>query len=94
MAEKKTVGRPPKYKCKEEMQEKIDAYFKSCEGKILQDENGKYLLDKYGQPIKVEERPPTITGLALALGFSCRSDLLYYQGKKILLHDNARKVPS
>ena len=34
MATKKAVGRPPKYKCKEEIEEKIDAYFKKCEGEI------------------------------------------------------------
>ena len=37
MATKKAVGRPPKYKCKEEIEEKIDAYFKECEGEILRD---------------------------------------------------------
>ncbi len=29
MATKKAVGRPPKYKCKEEIEEKIDAYSKN-----------------------------------------------------------------
>ena len=30
MATKKAVGRPPKYKSKEEIEEKIEEYFKEC----------------------------------------------------------------
>lgn len=82
MADKKTVGRPPKYKNKEEIQERIDAYFASCEGKVLKDEAGKPVMDKYGQPIIVGSKPPTITGLALALGFASRQALLNYEGRK------------
>lgn len=44
MAAGKTVGRPPKYKSKEEIEEKIDAYFKECEGEILKDDEGKPVL--------------------------------------------------
>ena len=43
MATKKTVGRPPKYKTKEEIEEKIEAYFKKCEGEILKDNNGEHM---------------------------------------------------
>ena len=82
MADKKTVGRPPKYKTVAEMQDKIDAYFKECEGKLLTDENGNYVFDKFGKPILVGVRPPTVTGLALALGFTSRQALLNYQAKK------------
>lgn len=81
MATKKAVGRPPKYKCKEEIEEKIEAYFKKCEGRVLEDKNGDPILDKWGKPIIVEREVPTITGLALALGFSTRLSLLNYQGK-------------
>lgn len=82
MATKKAVGRPPKYKCKEEIEEKIDAYFKKCEGEILRDGNGEPVMDKFGHPITVNSRPPTVTGLALALGFTSRMALLNYQAKK------------
>ena len=82
MAAVKTVGRPPKYKSKEEIEEKIDAYFKECEGEILKDDAGKPILNKYGDPIYINQHPPTVTGLALALGFTSRLDLLRYQGKK------------
>lgn len=63
------------------MQEKIDAYFKECEGKIMKDEEGKPLLNKYGQPIIYGAKPLTITGLALALGFVSRQSLLNYEAK-------------
>ena len=78
----KRAGRPPRYKTKEEMEEKIEAYFESCKGEFLKDEDGKLIFDKYGCPVCVNSRPPTITGLALALGFSTRKSLLEYQGKK------------
>jgi hypothetical protein len=75
-------GRPWMYKSKEEMQEKIDAYFKECEGKLLVDKEGNTVFDKYGYPIYVDRKPLTVTGLALALGFNSRQALLNYQGRK------------
>ena len=78
---KNPVGAPPKYKNSAEMQEKIDAYFADCEGELLQDANGAPVLDKYGNEIYLHQRPPTVTGLALALGFASRKSLLEYQGK-------------
>lgn len=76
------VGRPLMYKSAEEMQEKIDAYFEMCKGRVLTDADGNVLTDKYGKPIIVDEKPLTITGLALALGFNSRQALLNYQGRK------------
>ena len=76
------TGRPPKYKNKEEIQAKIDQYFEECNGKILKYPNGEPILDKYGNVIIYDQRPPTVTGLALALGFCSRQALLNYQGKK------------
>ena len=75
-------GRPPTFKTAAEMQEKIDAYFKACEGHIFKDSNGEIVYDKYGQPVIVGDHPPTVTGLALALGFTSRQALLNYQAKK------------
>lgn len=76
------VGRPPKYKSKEEIEEKIEQYFKDCEGHPLTDDKGNQVYNKWGCPVIVDNRPPTVTGLALALGFTSRLDLLRYQGKK------------
>lgn len=78
----KEVGRKPMYKTPEEMQAVIDAYFEECEGRMIIDEDGKPMCDKYGKPIIADARPPTITGLALALGFTSRQALLNYQAKK------------
>lgn len=85
MADGRTAGRPPKYKSKEEIREKIDAYFEECEGKLLEDDDGKPVLDKNDRPVIIGKRPMTITGLALALGFSSRQSLLNYKGKKEFL---------
>ena len=75
-------GRPLMYKTKEELQEKIDEYFESCKGTVLHDAEGNVLTNKYGAPLTVCEKPLTITGLALALGFNSRQALLNYQGRK------------
>lgn len=82
MSKHSKTGRPPKYKTKEEIQEKIDAYFESCKGTVRYDDDGNVLIDKFGRPVIFDERPLTITGLALALGFNSRQTLLNYQGKK------------
>lgn len=82
MTAKKTVGRPPRYKNKEEIEGKIEDYFKQCKGRLLKDERGKPYFDKFGNPIIIDQKPPTVTGLALALGFTTRTSLLNYQGKK------------
>lgn len=81
MAEPKKTGHPPKYKTKEEMQAKIDEYFKSCKGRVLVNKDGVPILDRYNQPVIVDAKPLTVTGLALALGFNSRQALLNYQAK-------------
>lgn len=82
MSEEKKVGRPPMYNTAEEIQEKIDAYFEECKGRVLTDDEGEMIRDKNGIPIFIDVRPPTITGLALALGFTSRQALLNYQAKE------------
>ncbi len=73
--------RPPKYKHKEEIIGLIDQYFKDCEGHVLKDEYGEIVYDKYGHPVVVGQKPPTVSGLALALGFKTRQSLLDYKAK-------------
>ena len=82
MSENKKAGRPLTYKTKKELQEKIDAYFEECAGSPLLDGNGVPMVDKRGNPVLVNARPPTITGLALYLGLNSRQALLNYQGRK------------
>ncbi len=68
-----------KFKSPEEMQEKIDAYFEDCKGHPLTTVDGRIVFDKYENPVFVDVKPLTITGLALALGFTTRQALLNYQ---------------
>ena len=75
-------GRPPVYKTVEEMQTKIDAYFEECAGRVATDAEGNPLIDKYGEVIIIGQRPLTVTGLALALGFNTRQALINYQAKE------------
>lgn len=75
------VGRPPKFKSAEEIQKLIDEYFESCKGEPLMVGDEPF-LDKNGHPVLINARPPTVTGLALALGFHSRQSLLNYQAKK------------
>lgn len=81
-ATKNPVGRPPKYRTAEEMQNVIDQYFKDCEGiKALDEDGNPRVSAKYGWLYEIEPKPPTVTGLALALGFNSRLALLNYQDK-------------
>ena len=76
------MARPLKYKTVAELESAIDAYFEDCKGKPLLDENGQPVLTKFGDPVILDAHPPTVTGLALALGFTSRQALLNYQAKK------------
>lgn len=40
------------------------------------------LIDCYFKDCEAQQRPPTVTGLALALGFTSRQALLNYQSKR------------
>jgi len=70
-----------KYKSIKELQSRIDAYFKKCEGSQLVRE-GEPVYDKQGRPVIVGDKPPTVTGLALAVGFTSRRELLRYRGEE------------
>ena len=77
----------PKYKTAEEMSAVVESYFKDCEGHILTDSNGEAVMDKYGSPVIIGTHPPTVTGLALALGFKTRQSLLNYQARSDKFND-------
>lgn len=80
------MGRPPKYETAEQMQAVIDRYFEDCKGEPIIGDDGMPILDKYGQPFIINAHPPTVTGLALALGFTSRRALLNYQGRGEFIH--------
>ena len=79
------VGRPLKYKTAEEMQAGIDEYFELCQPKYATDADGNVLKDNRGNPI-TELNPPTITGLALHLGFCNRSAMYDYEARGEFCH--------
>lgn len=80
---KNNGGRPPKYKSKKEIEEKIENYFRECEGIPFFDDDGKpWRTDKGHIVYEKPPKPPTVTGLALALGFASRQALLNYQGRE------------
>jgi len=77
---KSTGGRPPKWDSPEKMQEAIDKYFASCKGEPLIIDGEPY-MDNFGEVVMIGAHPPTVTGLALALGFCSREGLLFCEGK-------------
>ncbi len=60
-------GRPPLYETPEQMHAKIVEYLETCKPYLIGDQ--------------VIQNPPTVTGLALYLGFAQRKSLLDYKGK-------------
>ena len=68
------VGRPPKYKTPEEMQKAIDKYFLDCPD--------SYDVIVGGEIGMVTVPCPTLTGLALYLGFCDRHSMYAYEEKK------------
>lgn len=79
-------GRPLKFKTVEELETKIEAYFKSCwRQKVDMFGNPVYLKDKNGkktdEPVMVQIEPYTVTGMAVFLGTN-REVLLQYEAKQ------------
>lgn len=64
------------------MQQQAERYFAECRGKVIYDEENKPVRGKDGKLLTEDEHPPTVLGLALALGFSTRSELLALQDDK------------
>jgi len=60
---------------------RIDSYFESRR-KEKRNSEGELLLSKSGE-VLYEEKPYTVTGLALALGFSNREELYSQENEKI-----------
>lgn len=73
-----TAGRPPYFKTVEELDKLIDDYFQKCQPELLKDSEGNVMTDKKGNALW-ELNPPTITGLALHLGFVSRQSIYDYE---------------
>lgn len=98
MAEKKEskpVGRPLKYKSAKEMQERIDWYFEAIKGNSNPDairadlENNEKFQIFWND---ITDVYPTITGLALALGFTTRDSLINYENRSDEFFDTIKKA--
>lgn len=72
------VGRPPKYYSPQAMQSAIDEYFSAHQPKVRTDIDGCNLYTEKGKPI-ITLNPPTISGLALFLGFVNRQSMYDYE---------------
>jgi hypothetical protein len=78
---KSTGGKKAKFGTPEEMQKKIDEYFKSYENpEPLKDPQGFVLTDKQGNPV-FKNKIPTSSGLAYHLGFNSRCSFSDYLEK-------------
>jgi hypothetical protein len=73
--EKNKGGRPSFYKTPEQIQQAIEGYFTKIKGEINLNEDGD------GIPYKTDPEPPTITGLALHLGFESRQSFYDYEAR-------------
>lgn len=76
-----------RYRTADEMSAAIEKYFEDCNGHVLTDKDGNTVYSKSGEPVIVGVRPPTVTGLALALGFKTRQSLLNYQARSAAFND-------
>ena len=70
-----------KYDNLEDLQTGIDKYFDGCKGTILKNEDGHPELNKYGEPIYIDAKPCTMTGLALALNITRQTLITYGKGE-------------
>ena len=81
--EEKTRRGAPRSRSARDIDILADSYENDCRGHPLE-HNGEPVLGKDGQPVIVGSRPLTLTGLALALGFRSRTDMLSFAGKREL----------
>ena len=82
-------GCKPKYDSPEQLEKLIDEYFASCweedwREEYIGDSKEKQWVQKFdheGNPMMRLRERPTVTGLALALGFTTRLALIGYQNR-------------
>lgn len=70
-------GRPRKFSDVEKMQQKIDEYFNNCPDFIILSAFDK----NNGEFVEYKKYTPTMTGLAIHLGFVSRQSMLDYEEK-------------
>ena len=65
-----------------ELEKRINKYFKSRLA-VQYGKNGEVLVDEKGKPLKKQELPYTLTGLALSLGLDSREALFEFKDEKM-----------
>lgn len=78
------MGRSPKYNKPEKMQHAIDLYFKSCRARQVSDDKYMAFYEQLNDDDKaivdrVDDVYPSVTGMAILLGFTSRNALLNYE---------------
>ena len=74
-----TIGRPRIFKSPQEMQDSIDEYFDSCVPIYLKNDDREFVMVK-GKPYIINLNRPSVTGLALHMGFCSRTSFYNYEG--------------
>lgn len=77
-----TLGRPRMYKTPEELQTVIEEYFISCHPTQVKNDKNELVFNKHGAPY-LEDNPPTVSGLALYLGFCDRVSMYNYKDNPV-----------
>jgi len=71
-----------KYDTAKELEDAIEAYFIKCRPSRQVDDQGNPINTPNGSPI-YDQHPPTMTGIALALGFKNRISLYEYEKRGV-----------
>lgn len=83
----------PPFGSLEELISRENEYFTACNGVQAVGDDGLPIFDRYGNPVMTSpERPVTVTGLALALGFRSREELMRFKGKKAYSDELSRAL--
>lgn len=72
-------GGTKRFMSPEHLQCMVAEYFESCNGPLI-DKWGQLVYDKQGNPVKVQVKPYTVSGLALYLGVSTQTLKKYREG--------------
>lgn len=78
------TGRPALFSKPEEMQSQIDAYFQTRQPEIIKNDDGTIA--------RIKLNPPTVSGLALFLGFTDRTSLYEYKGYGKKFSDTVKRA--
>ena len=80
-------GRRPLYKSPEQLQIAVDKYFQGCEGTPIYYKNGLPVTLRNGRQYCAGEKPPTISGLSLFLGFKNRQQFTRQKARDAAFRD-------